>query len=110
SGFGATFARDTRKNCAIKYSLLEIIAKGEVGEPCRYNAGDPTDGDYLTAEYNVSLPFLGANIGFQKFQASYYRFYNVRFLKNTTLAGRAVLGMANVFANGDRFSSSPFPE
>ncbi len=109
SGFGATFVRDTRQNCTIKYSLLEIIAKGEVGDPCRYNAGDPTKGEYLTAEYNVSVPFLGANIGFQKFQASYYRFYTVPFLKNTTFAGRAILGLANVFAKGNRFSSSQFP-
>jgi outer membrane protein assembly factor BamA len=104
-----TFVRDTRENCAIRYSLLEIINKGEVGEPCRYSPGDPTKGEYLTAEYNVSLPFLGANIGFQKFQASYYRFYTVPFLKNTTFAGRAVLGLANVFSNGNRFSSSQFP-
>ena len=109
SGFGVTFVRDTRENCAVRYSLLEIINKGEVSEPCRYNPGDPTRGEYLTAEYNVSLPFLGANIGFQKFQASYYRFYTVSFLKNTTFAGRAVLGLANVFSNGNRFSSSQFP-
>ncbi|MEP6901570.1 MAG: POTRA domain-containing protein [Actinomycetota bacterium] len=109
SGFGATFVRDTRENCAIKYSLLEIIAKGEVGNPCRYNPGDPTKGEYLTAEYNVSVPFLGANIGFQKFQASYYRFYTVPLLKNTTFAGRAVVGLANVFSKGNRFSSSQFP-
>ncbi len=109
SGFGATFVRDTRENCSIKYSLLEIIAKGEVGNPCRYNPGDPTKGEYLTAEYNVSVPFLGANIGFQKFQASYYRFYTVPFLKNTTFAGRAVVGLANVFSKGNRFSSSQFP-
>ncbi len=109
SGFGATFVRDTRENCSIKYTLLEIIAKGEVGDPCRYNPGDPTKGEYLTAEYNVSVPFLGANIGFQKFQASYYRFFTVPFLKNTTFAGRAVVGLANVFSKGNRFSSSQFP-
>jgi outer membrane protein insertion porin family len=109
SGFGATFVRDTRENCAIRYSLLEIISKGEVGEPCRYNPGDPTRGEYLTAEYNVSVPFLGANIGFQKFQASYYRFYTVPFLKNTTFAGRGVLGLASVFSNGNRFSPVQFP-
>ena len=110
SGFGVTFVRDTRKNCLIKYSILDIIAKGEVGEPCRYSAGDPSDGDYLTAEYNVSLPFLGANVGFNKFQASYNIYRTVRFLKNTTFAGRAILGVANVFSNGDRFTNSAFPE
>jgi outer membrane protein insertion porin family len=109
SGFGATFVRDTRQNCSVKYTLLEIIAKGEVGDPCRYNASDPTKGEYLTAEYNLSVPFLGANIGFQKFQASYYRFYTVPILKNTTFAGRAIVGLANVFSKGNRFSSSQFP-
>ena len=28
SGFGATFALDSRRNCSIKYSLLDLIAKG----------------------------------------------------------------------------------
>lgn len=110
SGFGATFVRDTRENCAIKYTILEIIAKGEPGEPCRYNAGDPTRGDYLTAEYNVSLPALGANIGFSKFQASYNYYYTFPQFKNTTFAGRAILGLANVFSKGSRFSSAQFPD
>ncbi|MGI8410744.1 MAG: POTRA domain-containing protein [Pyrinomonadaceae bacterium] len=110
SGFGATFVRDTRQDCSIKYSILDIIARGEAGEPCRYSAGDPTNGDYLTAEYNVSLPFLGANIGFHKFQASYNKYYTVRALKNTTFAGRAILGLANVFSSGNRFSSTQFPD
>lgn len=109
SGFGATFVRDTRENCAVRYTLLEIINRGEQGEACRYSPGDPTKGEYLTAEYNVSVPFLGANIGYHKFQASYYRFYTLRYLKNTTFAGRAVLGLASVFSNGNRFSSSQFP-
>ena len=109
SGFGATFARDTRKNCSIKNTLLEIIAKGEPGEPCRYNAIDPTKGDYLTAEYNVSLPALGANIGFNKFQITYNRYFTFQKLKNTTLAARAVLGLAHVFSTGQRFSPVQFP-
>ncbi|MEP7148339.1 MAG: POTRA domain-containing protein [Acidobacteriota bacterium] len=110
SGFGATFVRDTRKNCLIKFTILDIIARGEPGEPCRYSASDPTDGDYLTAEYNVSIPFLGANTGFHKFQASYNIYRTVRFLKNTTFAGRAILGVGSVFSNGDRFTNSAFPE
>lgn len=110
SGFGVTYVRDTRKNCLIEYTILDIIAKGEVGEPCRYNATDPTDGSYITAEYNVSMKALGANIGFNKFQASYNIYRTVRFLKNTTFAGRAILGVANVFSNGDRFTNSAYPE
>ena len=110
SGFGFNFVRDTRENCNIVYTILDIIEKGEPGEPCRYSASDPTRGDYLTAEYNVSAPFLGANIGFHKFQASYYRFYTIRQLKNTTLAGRAILGLASVFSRREGFSSSEFPD
>jgi outer membrane protein insertion porin family len=110
SGFGATLVRDTRENCNIKYTLLETIAKGEPGSPCRYNAGDPTRGDYLTAEYNVSVPVLGANIGFNKFQASYNRYYTFPQFNRVTLAGRAILGVANVFSKGDRFSNALFPD
>ncbi|MEP7212577.1 MAG: POTRA domain-containing protein [Acidobacteriota bacterium] len=109
SGFGATFVRDTRKRCGIQYTILEIIARGEPGEPCKYSAGDPTNGDYFTAEYNFSLPALGANIGFQKFQASYNYYYTFPKLKNTTIAARGVLGLATVFNNGNRFSPTDFP-
>jgi outer membrane protein insertion porin family len=110
SGFGVTFVRDTRRNCLVKYTILDIIARGEAGEPCRYSASDPTHGDYLTAEYNVSVPFLGANTGFNKFQASYNIYRTVPFLKNTTFAGRAILGIGHVFSNGDRFTNSAYPE
>ena len=110
SGFGVTFVRDTRRNCLIKYTILDIIARGEAPDPCRYSASDPTHGDYLTAEYNVSIPFLGANTGFNKFQASYNVYRTLSFLKNTTFAGRAVIGAASVFANGDRFTNSLYPE
>jgi outer membrane protein insertion porin family len=110
SGFGANLVRDTRENCSIKYSLLQMIAKGEPSSPCRYDAGDPTRGDFLTAEYNVSLPALGANIGFNKFQASYNAFYTFPQFSKITFAGRAILGMANVFAKGNRFSNVQFPD
>jgi outer membrane protein assembly factor BamA len=110
SGFGLTFVRDTREDCSIRYTLLDIIARGEAGEPCRYNATNPTRGDYLTAEYNVSAPFLGANIGYHKFQATYNRYFTVSQLKNTTFAGRAILGLASVFSKRERFSSSQFPD
>lgn len=110
SGFGFSFVRDTRENCNNTYTVLDIIEKGEPGEPCRYNAGDPTRGDYLTAEYNVSVPFLGANIGFHKFQGSYYRFYTIPKLRNTTIAGRVILGLASVYSRRQNFSSSQFPD
>ncbi|MFT3743801.1 MAG: POTRA domain-containing protein [Pyrinomonadaceae bacterium] len=109
SGIGATFVRDTRRNCSVKYSLLDLIAKGDESEPCRYNASDPTHGGYLTADYNVSVPQLGASIGFQKFQASYQFYYTFPALKNATLAARAILGAGKVFSADNRFTSANFP-
>lgn len=109
SGFQFTFVRDTRENCANKYTILDIIAKGESESPCRYNAGDPTRGDYLTTEYSVSLPALGANIGFHKFQATYNYYYTPPKLRNTTLAARVILGVGQVFSNGNRFNDTNFP-
>jgi outer membrane protein insertion porin family len=110
SGFGANFVYDTRENCNVRYTILDIISKGDAGDPCRYNPGDPTRGTYITAEYNVSVPTLGANIGFQKFQGSYNTYYTFPRLKNTTLAGRAVLGLGSVFSRNQGFSSSQFPD
>jgi outer membrane protein insertion porin family len=110
SGFGATFIRDTREKCSIKYSILETIARGEPADRCRYDAADPTRGDYLTAEYNVSIPALGANIGFHKLQLSYNYYYSFPSLRNATIAARAILGLATVFSRGNRFSSAQFPD
>lgn len=110
SGVGFTYVRDTRSNCNIKYTIFDIIAKGDIEEPCRYSASDPTNGSYVTAELNTSFPFLGANIGFTKFQASVNKYYTIKALKNTTFAGRAILGLAHVFQNGDRFSSANYPD
>ncbi|MGH9946771.1 MAG: POTRA domain-containing protein [Pyrinomonadaceae bacterium] len=109
SGFGVTFVRDTRKNCSTRYTILDIIEKGESTDPCRYNASDPTHGDYLTAEYNVSVPTLGANIGFNKFQASYNFFRTFPKFRNTTFAARAILGLAGVFKENTRFGPPDFP-
>jgi outer membrane protein insertion porin family len=106
SGFGATFVRDTRKNCSTKYSLLDLIDKGEQTDPCRYNASDPTGGHFLTADYNVSIPAMGANVGFQKFQVSYNYYYT---FKRATIATRAILGAGRVFKGGDRYAGSQFP-
>lgn len=106
SGFGSTFVFDTRKNCSRKQSLLEFIQKGELTNPCRYNPTDPTDGHYLIANYDISLPFLGANTGFQKFQLSYQNYYTLESL-NTTVAGRVILGAGSVFSErSNRFPPS----
>lgn len=109
SGFGATFVRDTRQNCMSRMTVLDRIAKGEEETPCRYSASDPTHGDYLTADYNVSLPALGANIGFNKFQASYNFFRTFPRFRNTTFAARGILGLASVFKENTRFGAPNFP-
>jgi outer membrane protein assembly factor BamA len=103
SGFGATFVRDTRQSCSRKYSVLELIAKGEIGDPCRYNATDPTKGNYLTLDYNTSLEQLGGNISFQKFQANYKTFYEYR---KTVFAGNFTFGAANVWGKRKNLSGT----
>ena len=103
SGFGATFVRDTRQSCSRKYSVLELIAKGEIGDPCRYNASDPTKGNYLTLDYNTSLEQLGGNISFQKFQANYKTFYE---FKKTVFAGNFTFGAANVWGKRKNLSGT----
>ena len=52
---------------------------------------------------------LGANIGFHKFQASYNFYYSIPKIRRMTIAARAIIGLAHVFSNGDRFSNSQFP-
>jgi outer membrane protein assembly complex protein YaeT len=103
SGFGATFARDMRQNCNNRQSLLEKIRTGEEADPCRYNATDPTRGDFLSLDYQLSARFLGANTSFNKFQGTYQRYqqFDTKYGK-LVLAGRAILGLANVFQARDR--------
>ncbi|MBA3633496.1 MAG: BamA/TamA family outer membrane protein [Acidobacteria bacterium] len=110
SGFGANFVYDTRQNCNIKYTFIELIQRGVPGDPCRYSPSDPTRGNYITAEYNLSAPFLGANTGFHKFQGSYNTYFTFSKLKNTTFAGRAILGLASVFSRNESFNSTQFPD
>ncbi len=105
SGFGATFVRDTRENCSRKYTVLELIARGEIVDPCRYNASDPTRGNYLTLEYNTSFEQLGGNISFQKLQANYQGYYK---LGSTIFAARGVLGMAKVWGKRTRLTGTSF--
>lgn len=107
SGFGATFVRDTRQKCSVEFTIFDIIARGDIEEPCRYNAGDPTKGSYITAEYNVSVPFLGANVGFNKFQATATKYYTFKTFKyQTTVAARGILGVAGLFSGGNRFPAT----
>ncbi|MGI8469587.1 MAG: POTRA domain-containing protein [Pyrinomonadaceae bacterium] len=110
SGLVASFVRDTRENCNRKQSVLDLVQKGEITDPCRYNASDPTRGSFLTVDYNVSLPVLGANVGFNKLQATYQTYFTFKRLNNTTLAGRAILGLASVFSKKNRFTDPQFQE
>lgn len=110
SAFGTTFVRDTRRNCSAKYSILDIASRGEAGDRCRYDAIDPTNGTYFTADYNVSIPALGANIGFSKFQASYNYFQTIPGISNFVIAARAIFGIGSVFSKTDRFSKVEIPE
>lgn len=110
SGLVASFVRDTRQNCNRKQTLLELIQKGDLGDPCRYNTTDPTRGSFMTADLNISSPVLGANIGFNKFQANYQTYYTFGRLKKTTLAGRAIVGLANVYSKANRFTDPQFQE
>jgi outer membrane protein insertion porin family len=89
---------------------LDLIAKGEPSDRCRYNASDPTNGDYLTTDYSISLPAIGANIGFQKFQIAYNYFYSFKALKYMTLATRGILGAGRVFSGGTRFNNTAYPQ
>ncbi len=103
SGIGATFGRDTRENCNNRRTLLETIRTGEEGNPCQYNATDPTKGDFLSLDYQLSARFLGGNTSFNKFQGSYQRYqqFDTKFGK-LVLAGRAIFGLANIFQPRDR--------
>jgi outer membrane protein insertion porin family len=102
SRFGLSFARDTRERCevGIPGSAEEASARG--GEVCRYNQLDPTQGDFLTADYSIALRQLGGNISFSKFQSSYRRYHKLRGFRGTILAGNLTLGLATVFNPRDR--------
>ena len=110
SGVGATFARDTRQNCNNRRSLLERIRTGEEGDPCRYNATDATTGDFFTIDYQLSAQFLGGNVSFNRINATYQRYFQLKRLNNTVLAGRATLGAASLFAVRDRDGNGTIDE
>ncbi|MEP6945449.1 MAG: POTRA domain-containing protein [Acidobacteriota bacterium] len=109
SGPSMTLVRDTRENCSVKTSLLELIAKGEAADKCKYSASDPTRGNYLTVDYSLSLRTLGANVGFHKFQANYRTYYTFPGVRNLTLASQLILGLGHVFSSS-RPTSVNFPD
>ncbi len=79
SRFGASFYRDTRDN-----------------------QFEPTKGEYLSVDYNVSLRQLGGNISFNKLQFDYRRYLRVKRARNTVFAGNFTLGLANILNPRDR--------
>jgi outer membrane protein insertion porin family len=99
SRFGGTLVRDTRVNCT---TTEQASVTGRDNEPCPYNASDATGGDYLALDYSLALRQLGGNFSFSKLTATYQRYYQIRRLKGTVLAGRVVLGAANLFSPPDR--------
>lgn len=110
SGFGATYARDTRENCNNRQSLLERIRTGIERSPCQYNATDPTKGEFLSLDYQLSARLLGGNTSFNKLTATYQRYYQFRQLKNTVLAGRVILGLSSIFNPQDRDGNGTIDE
>lgn len=79
SRLGATFVRDTRNS-----------------------QFDTTRGDFLTIDYSLALRQLGGNLSFNKLQLNYRRFYQLKQLRGTVLAGNITLGAANLFNPRDR--------
>ncbi|HEY0384616.1 MAG TPA: BamA/TamA family outer membrane protein, partial [Pyrinomonadaceae bacterium] len=79
SRFGATFVRDTRNS-----------------------QFDTTRGEFLTLNYSVALRQLGGNLSFNKFEANYRRYYQLKRVRGTILAGNITLGLANLFNPRDR--------
>jgi outer membrane protein insertion porin family len=79
SRFGATFVRDTRNS-----------------------QFDPTRGEFLTLNYSLALRQLGGNLSFNKFEANYRRYHQLKQVHGTILAGNITLGVANLFNPRDR--------
>ena len=79
SRLGATFVRDTRNS-----------------------QFDTTRGDFLTVDYSLALRQLGGNLSFNKLQLNYRRFYQLKQVRGTVLAGNITLGAANLFNPRDR--------
>ena len=79
SRLGATFVRDTRDS-----------------------QFDTTRGEFLTLDYSLALRQLGGNLSFNKLQFNYRRYYRLKQVRGTVLAGNVTLGLANLFNPRDR--------
>ena len=111
---GASFVRDTRERCEKGLFGRSIDddddTPGAPGEICRYNQVDATRGGFLSVDYAVALRQLGGNISFNRFQATYRRYYKVSALRDTVLAGNMTLGLANLFNPRDRDANGTIDE
>lgn len=114
SRIGASLVRDTRERC--ERGLLGMTRHdddekpGAPGEVCRYNQVDATRGDFLSVDYAVALRQLGGNLSFNRFQATYRRYYKMNSLRGTVLAANATLGLSNVFNPRDRDANGKIDE
>ena len=114
SRFGASFVRDTRERC--ERGLIGTVRAADGAEPgapgeiCRYNQVDATRGAFLSLDYAVALRQLGGNVSFNRFQASYRRYYKMNSLRGTVFAGNATLGLANMFNPRDRDDNGTIDE
>jgi outer membrane protein insertion porin family len=114
SRFGASFVRDTRERC--ERGLIGTVRAADGSEPgapgeiCRYNQVDATRGDFFSLDYAVALRQLGGNVSFNRFQASYRRYYKMNSLRGTVFAGNATLGLANIFNPRDRDGNGTIDE
>jgi len=110
---GASLVRDTRERCEkglLGSNLNEDEEPGAPGEVCRYNQLDATRGEFLSVDYALALRQLGGNISFNRFQATYRRYYKVRSFRDTVLAGNMTLGLANLFNPRDRDGNGTIDE
>ena len=114
SRFGTSFVRDTRERC--ERGLIGTVRAADGSEPgapgeiCRYNQVDATRGDFLSMDYAIALRQLGGNVSFNRFQASYRRYYKMNSLRGTVFAGNATLGLANMFNPRDRDGTGTIDE
>ncbi len=104
SKLGASFVRDTRERCepGLLGRIDEDEEPGAPGEVCRYNQVDATRGSFLSVDYALALRQLGGNLSFNRFQATYRRYYKAAWFRDTVFAGNATLGLANLFNPRDR--------
>ncbi|MGA9998251.1 MAG: POTRA domain-containing protein [Pyrinomonadaceae bacterium] len=107
SRFGASFVRDTRELCSDERSLTSLAT---AQEPCHYSQFDATRGDFLTVDYSIALRQLGGNLSFNKFQATYRRYYQLKSFRKTVFALNSTLGLANLFNPRDRDGNNVIDE